>query len=545
VKRPLGMALVLLPALRALAGEPGEIMSYDDYSKPPGSASSSSSPSTSSSLPPAPAAASGNDFRYKVLFKIDLNYELDDAGVSDAAYAKSLAFQRGGQPNGVDGQAGALNARADYLSSDHVLGTEGLGWQHLRLYYNGFLLHRFEDNGGAPSAAFPTAYLTGRQQTAYDVRAGYGEINGFKDQGFWSKVYLRAGRQWRYGAGVATFDGVTLGYQSDVAEVSVWGGRRSPRFLDNADPGLVYGVTGKLHLEPLTKVPIDLGLDYLMYAAPEAGSYGLHHLLLVDGVWRIKTGGRLLVSVSSYDFSGLRAHVSLTHPVTRNAQVKVYYDVKLGRDLTYDYISGFGFPTSRFFVMPDVNPRSLIGLRWDHMVGKAFEYALFANFNVVHGSDTVDNAHGLTGPTAFDATYEELGAIARVNVGDIFQPEGEYRVRLVQRAQESGLFSDSSQSGEHQFQELRLDLRFRAARGFSMLFGAIYRLYDYVTRYAPLGASTTVANDSTVAGTASFDLWIKRLFQIRLRYEVGQDSTVFAPELGVVQSLFATVGGRF
>src|SRR5262249_20093487 len=138
---------------------------------------------------------------------------------------QALALRRPPQPNGVDGQAAALNAHADYLSSDHVLGTEGLGWSHLRTYYHGYVLNRFEGYGGAPSPTFPTAYLDGRQTLAYDVRAGYGEIDGFKDQGFLSKLYVRAGRQWRYGAGVATFDGVTLGVRSAGGELSVWGGR--------------------------------------------------------------------------------------------------------------------------------------------------------------------------------------------------------------------------------------------------------------------------------------------------------------------------------
>jgi hypothetical protein len=66
-----------------------------------------------------------------------------------------------------------------------------------------------------------------------------------------------------------------------------------------------------------------------------------------------------------------------------------------------------------------------------------------------------------------------------------------------------------------------------------------------VTRYAPTGQSTTVKNDITAAGTAQAELWVKRVFQLRLRYEVGSDSTVFAPELGVVNSLYATIGGRF
>ena len=435
IRRVVLLTLLTSPALA------DDLMQYNDYSKPPGMAQEQSQ---------TPSGDKGHDFRYKVLFKLNVNYEFDDAQTSDAAYAKSLALN-GMKPSGIDGQAAALNARADYISSDHVLGTEGAGWSHLRLYYNGFALGRLEGNGGVPSATFPTAYLTGKSQFAYDVRAGYGEIDGFKQEGFWSRVFLRAGRQWRYGAGVATYDGLTLGYRSSGVEISLWGGRRSPRFLgDNRDPGFVAGADAKLHLDAYTKVPVDLGIDYLV-----ATTNGVHHMLLVDGAWRMRTGGRLIFSISSYDFAGMRGYLGLTHPVGRNASIKVYYDVKLGRDVTYDYISGFGFSAQRFFTMPDQEPRSRIGLRWDQLLGDVFEYALFANFNVVHGSPAAspDQNYGWTGSTAFDATYEELGLVARFIAGTVFQPEAEYRVRFTQRQEESGLFSSTSQAGDHQFLE--------------------------------------------------------------------------------------------
>jgi hypothetical protein len=512
-------------ALLSATAQAAELLPYDDV-KPPGQGSGD--------------LTKGNDFRWKVLFKVDLNEQFNDAAVSD--YGRSLALQRGPQPNGIDGQAAALGARTNYLSSDHVLGTEGLGWSHLRTYFHGFLMHRFEGLGGSPSPTFPTAYLRGSQQTAYDVRSGYGEINGFKDVGFWSKVFVRAGRQFRYGAGIATFDGLTVGYNSASTEVALWGGRRSPRFLDDLDPGGVLGLDVKLHLEPLVKVPIDLGLDYLFYAVGDQ----FRHVLVVDGAWRLRTGGRLFLGLSSFDFSGLRGNLSFTHPIGRVANIKVYYDIKLGRDMTYDFISGFGFSPSRFFALPDIEPRSRIGLRWDHQLGKHFEYALYANFNIVHpGGGNIPGAGGLTGPTAFDATYEELGIILRVYAGALFQPELEYRARIVQREKEKGLFSDTSEAGERQFQEIRADLRFRPARGFSLLFGAVGRVWEWVTRYVAPGATATAAGDFTAAGTVQADLWIKRVFQLRLRYEVGQDSSVFAPELGVVNSLYATLGGKF
>jgi hypothetical protein len=489
--------------------------------------------------PAAPPTPTGNDFRLKVLFKLDVNYQFDDASTSGA---QQLALKKPTLPGG-DAQAAALATRADYLSSDHVLGTEGLGWSHLRLYYNGFLLHRFEDGA---SVVFPTAYLKGDQKTAYDVRSGYAEIDGFKDQGFWSKVYLRAGRQFRYGAGIATFDGLTVGYQSSSVEVSLWGGRRSPRFLDDTNPGFVAGADATLHLDGLTRVPVDIAADYLTYINPNLTA---HHLLLVSGKWRMRTGGKLLVSVSSYDFGGMRGYLGLTHPLGRVAQLKVYYDLKIGRDMTYDYISGYGMSAARYFQLPDTQDRSRIGVRFDHEIGRRFEYDVQGTFNVVHGGYTNDPGAaargGWTGPTAFDATYEELSVTARVLGPRGFTPEAEYRIRFSQRKTESGLFSDTSQAGEHQFQEVRGDIRLRPYTGLSFQVGAVYRVYDYTTRYAPSGQELTVENDTTLAGELTAEIWIKRYALLRVRYEVGTDSAAFAPELDLIQTLYATVGGKF
>jgi hypothetical protein len=480
----------------------------------------------------------GNDFRLKVLFKLDVDYQLDDASLSGAA---PLALRRPELQSG-DAQAAALAARADYLSSEHVLGTEGLGWSHLRLYYNGYLLQRFQDVG---SSVFPTAYLLPGQKTEYDVRSGYAEINGFRDQGFWSHAFLRAGRQFRYGAGVATFDGLTLGWAGRWIEATAWGGRRSPRFLDDTDPGFVAGADLVAHLDP--KAALDLAVDYLMYAArPTAsGDFGVRHLLAASARWRARSGGRLLVSLSSFDFAGLRGHAAFTQPLGRPAALKLYADVKLGRDMVYDFVAGFGLAPSRFFTLPDIEPRLRLGARVDHTIGRRFEYALYLTANVVLDGGNLQDAGGWTGATAFDAHWEELGAIARVTAAFGITPEVEYRIRFVERQAEGGLFSDTSQAGEHRFQEVRADVRARPWPGLTLSLGAIYRVYDYVTRYVLPGRETTVENDLTIAGSASAELTLLRLVLLRARYEVGHDSTAFAPELDIVHRLVATVGGRF
>jgi hypothetical protein len=506
---------------------------------------------------PPPEKEQGNDYRSKVNFKFDLQYIGQDALASDQL---PLALQR--PPTGPDAQAAGLAAHVDYLASEHVLGTEGLGWSHLRTYYNGYLLQRLgltDQDPRTQAALFPTAYLGrdnatgGYNSTGYDVRSGYAEINGFSDEGPGSKVWVRAGRQFRYGAGIATFDGGTIGYSTGAFEVTGWGGRRSPRFLDDFDPGVVGGVDFTLHLAPLADIPVDLSFDYLGYGVGDTST----HLMTFNGRWQMRHGGKLVYSLNLVNAdqtrvaeagraTGVRLYAAFTEPLSSFAQFKVSYDLKTGQDLVYDFVSGFGLSPSRFFTLPDTEPRSRIGLRFDHQIG-GFEYALLAQFNLVHGSGNIDNTQGWVGPTAFDATYEEVGAIVRmlpVIAGPV-TPELEYRARFVQRTDEDGGFFSTSQAGEHQFQELRADVRIRSGKTVQILTGMVYRVYDFVTRYAPADQSTTVHNDTTVAYELQLDWQIVKGWTLRGRYEIGEDSQAFAPELGIVQSGSLAVGGRF
>ena len=85
------------------------------------------------------------------------------------------------------------------------------------------------------------------------VRAGYAEIDGFKEQGFWSRTYLRAGRQFRYGAGIATFDGLTVGYRGPSVEASAISAARTanPSMAEEENGGMSNSaVTSEASTQP-------------------------------------------------------------------------------------------------------------------------------------------------------------------------------------------------------------------------------------------------------------------------------------------------------
>lgn len=450
----------------------------------------------------------------------------------------------------IDALEGAFAPVTDRFSSSQVLGTEGLLFRPLRLYYNGNLTLRATGDGA--SSAWPTAWLHGAQRIAYDVRAAYGEIDGGKARGPLSHWFFRAGRQFRYGAGIATFDGLTAGWRHKNVEVAIWGGRRSPQFLDEVDPGFVAGADLTARFASPVGASVDLAANYLFYADRPSldGTFAAHHLAQLRVRARLgRSGAALRGALSTYDAIGLKAQLAASIPIGRAMQLDASYDLKLGRGLVYDFVAGGGLSPSRFFTLPDEVPRSRLRLRFDHLVGARVEYAVYLNLNLVHpapflGGPDEASRSGLTDLSAFDTTWEEIGAILRY-ASPVFQPELEYRARFVQRAAESGDVRSTAGAGERGFQELRFDLRLRPGAGFSLLSGVVWRIHDFTTRYAPPGAALTVQNDHRVAAVLSASYAFRHRLQLFARYEVGRDSAVFAPELGVVHALWAGASGGF
>lgn len=129
-----------------------------------------------------------------------------------------------------------------------ALGTRGLGLPGLGTFALGELL---VDLGGAiergDAIGYP-ALTDGHDGRLVLLHLAYAELDGFTARGALSRLHLRGGRQFHWGAVPVTFDGVTLGYDDEAARVAVRVGRRASVYALGEIPesllaGLDAGIT--------------------------------------------------------------------------------------------------------------------------------------------------------------------------------------------------------------------------------------------------------------------------------------------------------------
>lgn len=199
------------------------------------------------------------DIEERVIFKLNVGYGVDSAPTSGDP------LRSGFVPDDVtDPDGNALADQRQYLLGDAVLGTRGVLLSSMHTYF----LSQFQiDADGASRYASLNNVYDERDGRALLVYAGYAEINDVANPDtVLGKVFLRAGRQFRYGNAmfITNFDGVTAGYDSGGVEVSGFFGRRVSLFFGD-DPGLLGGAGLKLRLQELANIPVDLAVDYLFF----------------------------------------------------------------------------------------------------------------------------------------------------------------------------------------------------------------------------------------------------------------------------------------
>lgn len=231
-------------------------------------------------LASAPPAAAAPDVEGGVIVHVGAGYE---HVVTEAA---------GPDLQGTD-LGPVLDETTAVFELQAALGTRGLGLPGLGTFALGELL---VDLGGAiergDAIGFP-ALTDGHDGRLVLLHLAYAELDGFTARGALSRMHLRGGRQFHWGAVPVTFDGVTFGYADEAARVAVRVGRRAS----------VYA---------LGKIPESLlaGLDAGITLGGRRG-------LRLDGEYLFHRQSRRLAAFDQLPFSGipLRRPTPVTEPV--------------------------------------------------------------------------------------------------------------------------------------------------------------------------------------------------------------------------------------
>ena len=476
------------------------------------------------------------DVQERVIFKVNVGYELDDGPASGDIHKGGVA------PGDVrTGDGEALEETRQYLLGDAVFGSRGVLMPSLNTY---FLSQYAIAAEGDTSFATLNSVYDQEGGRALLVHAGYAELDGWGEQGPLSKVFVRAGRQFRYGASmfVTNFDGVSAGYDDRGYEVTGFVGRRVSLYFED-DPGVLGGGGVTLRGQDLVGVPVDVALDYLNFEGDRqyielSGRYkhqptGLKLYLLsrvVDNGDLAEEQGMGLGRV------GLRAR----YPVSRRILVTGDVEYVTAHEVAYDFLA-----PSRADVVDVVDAGQAAALGFDPpqdalrvgamvmaMLGRDVEAFAFGRANLPSDESQ----------SAFDTPYEELGVAAQAGLGRALRINGQYKLRVHQLS-DGGAgdpFFDASSAGVSQFHELACELRYSLGyRKATATAGAYVRVYDFQTPYAE------VDNDSRAGGRLDFDYWLSRALRVKAAGEVAQPSPTFFSDVGMLASVRVLMEAAF
>jgi hypothetical protein len=345
-------------------------------------------PATPAAAPPKvrdePVVADLDDLSQKVIFKFQLGYAVDQG--------RELA--------GVPLPADVRKTRIAYLG-DLVLGTSGLLRPSLATYLATHFY--FDQSGTAAFQALPEVYDAFPDGQAILVRSAWAQLDGlFK--GTLKPLWLRAGRQWRWGQGAAAvrFDGLALGWDSEPIRASLWAGRRvalfslEDRFGLGGDAGVVSGASLRLRLSKLVGIPLALAGETMRWDDEAHVTLGLE----ADVPGNVDAGARVRVS------NGEVAQLAGTFRarLSKVSTIQVEVDERLSGDWTYDYVVSrddttgrndsrlhFGAPIPR--LRASVHGGTVLFGNWDLLLSGAFVWE--------HDADR---------ESSFQPTYLEGGA---------------------------------------------------------------------------------------------------------------------------------------
>lgn len=428
-----------------------------------------------------------------------------------------------------------------YGFGDAVIGTRGLGAPSLNSYFAASF--RF-DQSNLRSTAVPSIHDASSVDPIL-VRSGYVETDGFFDHPRLRPIYVRAGRQFRYGPAVAHFDGVTFGYDSRALSIGFFTGTRvslygfEPGLL--AQRGLISGVDARFDVYELKRVPLVVSGAMLLFDDEVNFEGGLALKWSRDAV--VRASMRILGDELTSQRLAIRTRLSRTTTVSAELENQSEndwpYDLLLSRSAatytdatdTRRYLD-FGFQLPRVHLALRAGTVLLDNIDVLLRLGGAFDRT--ADF------DTGDRSGFLEAGAAFEVRLRRaLGLGASVLARGFGRDDP---MPFDDTTMPDELPSQIGAIGERSFIELGSSLRFEPGRkSFSTAAEVYGRVYDRQSPYIARADELEFRS----GGRFSVDGWASENLRMRLEYDVAFPPTYLAPELRTIQSLRVIAEGSF
>lgn len=494
------------------------------------------------------------DLEERLIFKINAGYGLDSGAVSGDP------LRSGFVPDDVtDPDGNALSQQRQYLLGDAILGTRGVLMPSLHTYF--LSQYSLAADGASQFASLNNVYDQ-RDGRALLVYSAYAEIDDLEDdESLLGRLFVRAGRQFRYGTAmfITNFDGLSAGYDSPGFEVNGFFGRRVSLFFGD-DPGLLGGAGVRVRLEDLINVPVDLAADYLFFDGGGPADEELD-----DGVdlsrqylelsartklsgWRFYGRARFADNgAARADEMGQEAGFALGRlglegrkAFGRNFVLVADVEHRFEDEVAYDFLAPAATDVldiaERLGIGLDPQEATRFSVRGSYMMTRATELYGFVRANLASGLET----------SGFNRSWSELGAAVSHRVGRKLFTTAQYKLRFTDLddaangAGDGQEFGDTAGTGVTEFHELSADARYSLGyRSMTVGAGVYYRVYDLQSPYAE------VSDDGRGGIRVDGDYWFSKYLRAKLAGEAVQASPAFAPELGTLFSIRAILEAIF
>jgi hypothetical protein len=395
------------------------------------------------------------------------------------------------------------------------------------------------------TGAVPSVYYGDRDPAKIIWRTGYAEADGVFAQRWLHPLYLRAGRQFKYGVAVAHFDGVALGYDTRPLSLAIWGGARVSLYgLDEAlarPAPTIRGGDARLDLFELRRIPIVLSAGFLDFEQVQHREYGIAFRWNPDVL--IRASARRLGE--HFARESLAIWARLSEVTTVNVQL----DNRTEYDWMYDLMALR--PVDR-----PSDPRSYLDLgaplprvQLDARAGTVLLHNLDILFRAAAAAEHADG--DVASP--FSPSYLEAAAALDVRLRRNLKVGSSVTARRYRRddlmpvqdvaASPDPLPDPANQIGELSFYEGGLGVDYSAgARRFNAS-GELYaRAYDRQTPYEQVLVD---GFDVHSGGRFAVEGWAQSRLRIRAEYDVSLGPLETAPELRGVKMLRVLTEGTF
>ncbi len=468
----------------------------------------------------------------RVIFRFNLGFGLD-----------------GGQPTGVDARKvsglplreGEYDRLRLYSFGDAILGSRGLAVPSLSTY--AAAQFRFDQASDARSTPVPSVYDANISDV--QVRSAYAELDGTLRAPWLAPLFVRAGRQFRFGPAIAHFDGITVGWDGQAVAVGAYVGQHVILYdyeggAAQYDRDVLAGADVRVDLYQLRGWPLVLGSRLLQQGEHTHSDWNLALRWSRD----ILLGG----DVRFIDTRSAQQRVSMRARLGEVTILSAEVDNHTSADWIYDLLL-IERPTDatdprRYLDLGPRLPRVFMNLRAGTV--------LLDNIDLLVRAGAAFETASSTAPTSsFASDYLEAGGALELRLRrslsfgvsalarryDRIEPE-----LPVQSDRADPLPLSTGSFGERSFFEGGSTLRYtQGARRFS----ASAELYGRSSRYqSPWIASQDERSDVRGGGRFAVEGWAGDSLRLRVEYDVSSQLRL-AQELRGLKSLRVMTEGRF